>query len=126
MAPNIGRIDSWAWAVHWPGWFDQRNYVQGRQEAADAATNAWWACVATEVPRDIEAEVLLIAARVLVRPPPNSLYDEDSAFLKRLMDTVRLQYAEELKNGALPLQVKDLMTNLSQELFRRRTRAGEN
>ena len=38
-----------------------------KQAAADAATDCWWAKVATEVPRDIDGKVILIAARVLVR-----------------------------------------------------------
>lgn len=109
--------------MSWPRWFEGAGYADDKQAAADAATECWWANVATEVQRDIESEVILIAARVLVRPPPNSLYAEDAAFLTKLMDTLRLQYAEELRSDALPRQVRDLMTNLSQELFRRRPRA---
>jgi hypothetical protein len=124
VSPNIGRHQSWVWHVSWPRWFEGTGYADDRQAAADAATDRWWRSVATEVPRDIEGEVLLIAARVMVRPPPNSLYAEDSAFLTSLMNAVRLQYEDELKQDALPRPVKDLMSNLSQELFRRRTKAG--
>ena len=124
VAPNVGRHQSWVWRVSWPRWFEGVGYAEDKQAAADAATECWWTSVATEVPRDIEGEVMLIAARVMVRPPPNSLYAEDTAFLTKLMDTVRLQYADDLKDEALPRRVKDLMSNLSQELFRRRTKAG--
>ena len=123
LTPNIAKYQSWVWRVNWPGWFVEHGFSENKQSAADAATDAWWKCVATEVPRDIEGEVMLIAARVMVRPPPNSLYAEDSAFLTSLMNTVRLQYQDELKHNALPRPVKDMMSNLSEELFRRRIRA---
>lgn len=58
--------------------------------------------MATEVPRDVEGEVPLIAAHVMVRPPPNSLYAEDSAFLTLLMRPVRLQYEQEPRENGLP------------------------
>ena len=123
VTPPAHANGNWAWRITWPKWFLLQGFGVDKQAAADKATEEWWKSVATDVPRDIETEVLLIAARVMVRPPPNSLYAEDSAFLASLMNTVRLQYKDELKHDALPRPVKDLISNLSEELFRRRTRA---
>ena len=50
--------------MNWPV---EHGFSDNKQSAADAATDAWWRCVATGVPRDIECEVILIAARVMVR-----------------------------------------------------------
>lgn len=120
IGPNIGRHGSWSWTVMWDGWFNQDGTCQGKQEAADAATEAWWRLVQTDIPRDTETEIAVIAARVLVMPPPNSLYSESADFLRALMQTLRMQYEADMRAERVPRPVSDLMGNLSAELFRRR------
>lgn len=120
VQPNVGRHDSWLWAVSWPGWFSNNGFGNSKQEAADAATDAWWAAVATPIPRDVDLEIDILLARVLVVPPPNHLYGETSDFLRKLMHSLRRQYEAEMRAETTPRQVADLMANLSAELFRRR------
>jgi len=124
ICPNIGRSGSWSWKAIWSGWFKESSTCDSKQGAADAATEAWWRLVQTDIPRDTETEIAVIAARVLVMPPPNHLYVESAGFLRSLMRTLRLQYEAELRADTLPRPVADLMENLSAELYRRRL-AGE-
>ena len=120
LRPNTTRVDSWLWGVSWPGWFITNGIASDRQEAADAATNAWWAAVATPIPRNVDLEIDILLARVLVVPPPNHLYSEGSDFLRKLMHSLRRQYETEMRAETTPRQVADMMANLSAELFRRR------
>jgi len=118
--PNVGRFGSWIWGIGWPGWFSNNGFGNSKQEAADAATDAWWVAVATPLPRDVDLEIDVLIARVLVVPPPNHLYGESAEFLRKLMQGLRRQYEAEMRAETTPRQVADLMGNLSAELFRRR------
>ncbi|WP_316358961.1 hypothetical protein [Devosia sp.] len=118
--PNIGRYGSWAWSVIWDGWFGEDGIAESKQEAADAATAAWWKLVATPIPRDVESEIAVLIARAPVMPPPNHLLTEDRDYLVRLNRALALQYADELRSGQLPGPIKNLMESLSAELYRRR------
>jgi len=107
--------------VVWPKWFKASQRALTRQDAADAATLAWWTLKQTPVPRDIEAEIDVIVARLLDMPPPSGLLSEDNDYLHKLMAQMRRRWSAELKNETLPPQVAELMAILSAELFRRRT-----
>jgi hypothetical protein len=110
----------WLWAISWPKWFEQNGQAADKQAAADAATEGWWAHVATPIPRDVETEIDLLVARVLVVPPPNYLFSEDSEFLRKLINALRLQFEPQMRAGGTPKVVEDLLANLSAELYRRR------
>ena len=115
----------WFWVVSWPKWFEHSGQAADKQTAADAATGAWWAHVATPIPRDVETEIDVLVARVLVVPPPNYLFSEDSQFLRKLINALRLQFEAHMWAGETPPVVEDLLANLSAELFRRRAAAGD-
>ena len=110
----------WFWVVTWPKWFNQNGQAADKQAAADAATEAWWSHVATPIPRDVETEIDVLVARVLVVPPPNYLFSEDSEFLRKLINALRLQFEAQMRSGETPTVVEDLLANLSAELYRRR------
>ena len=110
----------WFWLVAWPKWFDQNGQAADKQAAADAATQAWWAHVATPIPRDVETEIDVLVARVLVVPQQNYLFSEDSEFLRMLINALRLQFEGQMPVGETPRVVEDLLANLSAELYRRR------
>lgn len=116
----------WFWQATWPGWFSAHGNCISKQEAADLATQAWWAGVATHIPRDIDAEVDVIVARALVLPPPNSLFAEDSKYLRKVLGTIRRLHEQEMRADALPAPLKNLVSTLSEELYRRRLRGGDN
>ena len=113
------KVESWCWIVNWAGWFSVHGFSPSKQEAADKATEAWWTAILTEIPRDIDLEATMIAARVLVRPPPNSLFGEETAFLRKVQWNLTRIYEEEVKRDAAPAPVKELMSRLSEELYRR-------
>lgn len=123
IAPNTGRTGSWTWTAIWDGWFAESGIGETKQEAADAATEAWWRLVGTDIPRDVETEVAVLVARAPVMPPPNSLFAEDRDYLVRLSRALASLYAAELKAERLPPAIKNLMENLSAELYRRRINA---
>jgi len=110
----------WFWSVWWPGWFSDDGVAADKQEAADRATEAWWRLVVTQQPRDIDAELDVILARILVMPPPNSLLTESTEYLRRLNGMLARQYAAEMKAEAMPTPVRNLLARLSSELYRRR------
>ena len=118
--PNPGRSNTWAWNAIWDGWFAESGVGESKQEAADAATEAWWRLVATPIPRDVEGEIAVLIARAPVMPPPNSLFSEDRDYLVRLNRALASLYAAELRSEQLPAPIKSLMENLSAELYRRR------
>ena len=118
--PNTARTGSWAWTTIWDGWFAESGTGETKQEAADAATGAWWRLVATDIPRDVETEVAVLVARALVMPPPNSLFSEDRDYLVKLNRALAALYAADLRGERLPPPIKNLMENLSAELYRRR------
>ena len=113
-------VPRWHWSVRWPGWFDIGAAANDKQHAADMATKAWWEAVVTPPPRDVDGEIDMIIARILVMPPPNSLMTESAAYLRLMQQTLTLLYQSELKAETLPPQVKTLMANLSAELYARR------
>lgn len=120
------RSESWYWSVQWEGWFQSSGSASGKQEAADKATAAWWVHIANPLPRNVELEMDIIVARILVMPPPNSVLTEDTAFLQRLNKLLFTQFADEIKADAAPMPVRNLLAGLSAELYRRRLRgAGE-
>ena len=119
--PHVPR-HKWRWSVRWKGWFQDGGTVDGKQAAADRATERWWELVNHDPPRDVEFEAAMVVARVLVRSPPNSLFAEETPFLHKVMWHLQNVYADELRRDALPLQVKSLMGLLSEELYRRRDR----
>ena len=110
----------WFWVVAWPKWFEQNGQEADKQAAADEATKAWWTHVATPIPRDVETEIDVLVARVLVVPPTNYLFSEDSEFLRKLINALRLQFEGQMRVGETPRVVEDLLANLSAELYRRR------
>lgn len=122
--PNIAQHGTWAWSVTWDRWFNETGIGGGKQDAADAATAAWWKLVATPIPRDVESEIAVLIARAPVMPPPNHLLTEDRDYLVRLNRALALQYADELRSQQLPPPIKHLMESLSAELYRRRVDAG--
>lgn len=65
-------VPRWRWSVRWPGWFDIGAPANGKQDAADMATRAWWESVVTPPPRDVDGEIDMIVARILVMPPPTA------------------------------------------------------
>lgn len=111
----------WWWAVRWPGWFEDDGVAEDKQTAADMATEAWWRLVVTPQPRDVDAELDVIVARILVMPPPNSLLAESTEYLQRLNRMLAGQYAAELRAETLPAPVHNVLASLSAELYRRRT-----
>jgi hypothetical protein len=76
--------------------------------------------VAAPIPRDVEGEIAVLIARAPVMPPPNNLFSEDRDYLARLHRALALLYAAELRSEQLPAPIKNLMENLSAELYRRR------
>jgi hypothetical protein len=120
VARNVGLNDSWSWVVCWEGWFTESGFTLGKQPAADAATAAWWRLVETEPPRDVEWEVGMIVARVLTRPPPNSLLADEAAVLKSVLWNLGQIYGPAIKTGTTPTPVADMMARISEELARRR------
>ena len=117
---NETGVPRWRWSVTWPGWFEVSAPANDKQNAADMATKAWWDSVVTPPPRDVDGEIDMIVARILVMPPPNSLMTESAAYLRRMQQSLTLLYSSELKAETLPPQVKTLMTNQSAELYARR------
>ena len=113
-------VPRWRWSVRWPGWFDISAPANDKQHAADMATKAWWEAVVQPPPRDVDGEIDMIIARILVMPPPNSLLTESAAYLRQMQRSLALVYQIELKSETLPLPVKALMANLSAELYARR------
>lgn len=117
-------VQSWHWLVKWEGWFAKAGVAATKQSAADMATEEWWRLVVTEMPRDVDTEIDVIVARILVMPPPNSIMTESTVFLQRLNRQLFLQFKDEIKAEAAPMPVRNLLANLSAELYRRRL-AGE-
>ena len=117
-------FELWAWLVKWEGWFAVSGVADSKQAAADQATEAWWKAVDSEPPRNVDLEATMIAARVLMRPPPNSLFAEDPEFLRKVLWHLSTIYRQEIKRGEEPAPVKQLMGRLSEELYRRRLKAG--
>ena len=113
-------VPRWHWSVRWPGWFDMSAPANDKQHAADMATKAWWDSVMQPPPRNVDGEIDMIIARILVMPPPNSLMTESAAYLGRLQQSLTLLYRSELATETLPPQVRMLMANLSVELYARR------
>ena len=113
-------VESWGWVIRWEGWFSKNDFAESKQDAADKATEAWWQAVLTEPPRNVEMETAMIAARVLLRPPPNSLLGEDSKFLKSVLWNLMNIYGEELRRSQAPVPVTDLVDRLNEELNGRR------
>ena len=112
--------ENWAWAVRWEGWFAYSGIAEGKQAAADKATIEWWTAIQTELPREVDLETSIIAARALVRPPPNSLFGEDPEFLRKVLWCLGKIYSAELKTDKVPAGAKELIHRLSEELYRRR------
>nr|WP_295889282.1 hypothetical protein [uncultured Devosia sp.] len=117
-------VPRWRWSVSWPGWFDIGAPANDKQHAADMATRAWWDAVVTPPPRDVDGEIDMIVARILVMPPPNSLMTESTAYLRQMQRSLTLLYQSELKAETLPPQVKTLVANISKELHARRLGSG--
>jgi len=115
---HFEKWESWAWIVKWEGWFVESGHAPSKQAAADQATEAWWKHVQTDIPRNIDLEAAMIAARALVRPPPNSLFAEDTDYLRKVLWHLHRSYGEEIAQG-LPA-VRNLYDQISAELFRRR------
>lgn len=115
---ELVQVRTWHWHVRWEGWFQESGIGSSKQEAADRATAAWWRNIQTDIPRDVEFEAAMIAARALVQPPPNSLFAEDAEFLRKVLWHVHNVYSAEIAAG-LP-GVKNLYDQISQELYRRR------
>lgn len=113
-------VQRWHWSVSWPGWFDIGAPANDKQHAADMATKAWWNAVMTPPPRDVDGEIDMIIARILVMPPPNSLMGESTSYLRQMQRSLTHLYERELKAESLPRSVRNLMENLSAELYARR------
>lgn len=117
-----GPVEHWLWRVRWDGWFVEHGFAESKQSAADKATEAWWAYIETDPPRDVDMEVAMIVARATVRPIPNSLFSEDAEFLRKVSWHLHEVYRAEIA-AEVPM-LKNLSEQLSAELFRRRE-AGE-
>lgn len=113
-----GPYEIWAWRVHWNGWFSESGFQPSKQAAADAATEAWWKNIQTEIPRNESLEAAMIVARAMVRPPPNSLFSEEAEYLRTVMWHLHNVYSAEIAAG-LPA-VKNLYDQISAEFARRR------
>lgn len=113
-------VPRWCWSVRWPGWFDISAPANDKQHPADMATKTWWDEVRKPPPRDIEGEIDMIIARILVMPPPNSLMSKSATYLRQMQRSLAHLYERELKADTLPRPVKNLMDVLSAELFARR------
>lgn len=61
----------------------------------------------------------MLIARALVMPRPNSC-SEDRDYFMRLNRALASTYTAELRSELLPAPIKNLMQNLSHELYRRR------
>lgn len=119
-ATDDRRRESWHWSVHWDGWFSDSGSAEGKQEAADKATAAWWKHVTDPLPRNVDLEIDMILARVLVMPPPNSLFMEDMMFLQRINRALFSLYERDIQSDTAPEPVRLLLARLSAELYRRR------
>ncbi|MBJ3784018.1 hypothetical protein [Devosia sediminis] len=119
IAPYTPVYNSWKWVVSWDGWFGHSGVAESKQAAADAATNAWWRLVQTDVPRDVDFDATRIVAQILVRPMPNSLFGEDGPFLQSLHWHLTRIFHEELAAGTAPAVVLDLARMLGSEIERR-------
>ena len=71
----------------------------------------------------METAIDVLVARVLVVPPPNYLFSEETEFLRKLINALRLQFEGQMREGETPRVVEDLLANLSAELYRRRVSA---
>lgn len=111
-------VEYWAWLVRWDGWFVEHGFAHSKQAAADSATEAWWRNIETELPRDESLEAAMIVARALVRPPPNSLFNEDAEYLQKVAWHLRQVHGAEIRAG-VPI-VKNLDEQLAAEIARRR------
>lgn len=123
LGHEIG-VPRWRWSVQWPGWFSAGGYGESKQDSADKATEAWWNLITTSIPRDVDTEIDVIVARILVMPPPNSVLSEGTAFLHRLNWMLFERFKDEIRAEATPMPVRNLLAGLSEELYRRRL-AGE-
>lgn len=119
LGTEIG-VPRWRWSVQWPGWFSADGYGADKQDAADRATEEWWRLITSPIPRDVDTEIDVIVARILVMPPPNSLLTEDTAFLQRLNWLLFERFKDEIKADAAPMSVRILLAGTSEELYRRR------
>ncbi|KRA44716.1 hypothetical protein [Devosia sp. Root635] len=118
--PPHDYYENWNWLVSWEGWFSEHGVAEGKQAAADKATEKWWTWVQTELPRNLELEVAMIVARTPVRPLPNSLLGEDTEFLRKVQWWLNEVYKTASKPDEAPRPATDLMARLSEELHRRR------
>jgi len=113
-----GPTQHWLWRVRWDGWFAEHGFWPDKQGAADKATDAWWRCVQTEPPRNIDLEAAMVVARPPVQPVPNSLFAEDAEFLRKVMWHLHRAYGEEI--AAEHPVLSNLYRQISSEFARRR------
>lgn len=93
--------------------------AQKQPRHCSMATKAWWDSVVQPPTRDVDGEIDMIIARILVMPPPNSLMTESTAYLRQMQRLLTLLNQSGLKTETLPPPVRSLMANLSAELFAR-------
>lgn len=119
LGDQVG-VPRWRWSVQWTGWFSVDGHGADKQDAADKATEAWWRQICTPIPRDVDTEIDVIVARILVMPPPNSVLQEDTAYLQRLNWLLFERFKAEIEAEAVPMPVRNLLAGISAELYRRR------
>nr|WP_314255911.1 hypothetical protein [uncultured Devosia sp.] len=109
--------------MRWDGWFVEHGFAENQQAAADRAIAARWKWIQTDIPRDIELEVAMFAARVMIMRVPNSLFAEKRRFSIWSCGISRKCIGPKSK-ATRPPKANNLMEQLSVELSRRRV-AGE-
>jgi hypothetical protein len=120
--PNANLEARWIWTVYWPKWFDGYGRTGDRQTAANEATRAWWHLKQTRVPRDTEGEVAAIMAIIETEPLREDLIHDEYPFLYALMAAIRSKYYPGILNPPPPPpMVRKVISDLSNEFFRRRT-----
>jgi hypothetical protein len=120
LGVHLSPDHQWQWAAGWSKRFQYSGMAPTKQAAADAATEAWWRGKAMPIPRDIDGEIEAILDAILSKPPAPDLLGEDSGYLRRLMHLARARWEVDMIRETVPVQVKELMAALSQELYRRR------
>jgi hypothetical protein len=116
----IGR--QWQWSVQWPDRFRQNGQASDKQAAADEATAAWHKLAATTAaPRNVRADIEALLEAIESAPPPAALWEEDSDYLRKVLWHIKERWGEEIRHERTPAPVSELMTRISEILYRRRT-----
>ncbi|HEV7293128.1 MAG TPA: hypothetical protein VGN79_12485 [Devosia sp.] len=120
--PDANEAARWIWTVEYPKWFSAHGRTGDRQTAANEATRAWWHGKTRPIPRDIAGEVAAIMAIIETEPLRGDLIHDEYPFLYALMHAIRTKYFDlGLNPPPPPPMVRKVVSDLSNEFFRRRT-----